>query len=117
MKHSRYPNILLATALTLPFASQLSAGVTFSQEVVRMLQAHCQSCHHEGGIGPFPLLTYQDARSHARQIKTAVVSGRMPDGASVRLDTGCTNPDTFTGPRRLTRDEIDIFVKWIDDGA
>src|SRR5262245_14550685 len=104
-------------ALALPPASQLRADVTFSQEVVRLLQAHCQSCHHPGGLAPFPLLAYEDARSHARLIKAAVVSGRMPHGASVRLDTGCTKPDTFTGARRLTQDEIDTFSKWVDAGA
>src|SRR5262249_45867680 len=87
------------------FATTLSAAdskVTFSNQVVRLLQEHCQVCHHPGGLGPFPLMTYQDAVSQARAIVSAVVSRQMPDGAVVRLDTGCCSPDTFEGIRRLT---------------
>jgi hypothetical protein len=50
-------------------------------------------------------------------MKAAVLSGRMPDGASVRLETGCTKPGTFEGRRRLTPEEIAIIVEWVDSGA
>ena len=29
---------------------------TFSNEVVRIFQRSCQSCHHDGDIAPFPLV-------------------------------------------------------------
>jgi len=107
--------ILAATVLVV--TSRMNADVTFSKEVVRALQEHCQACHREGGIGPFSLVTFNDAFTHARSIKSAILSGLMPDGASVRLDTGCTRPDTFEGRRRLTPDEIDTIVGWVDSGA
>src|SRR5262249_32873837 len=90
---------------------------TFSNQVVRLLQEHCQVCHHTGGLGPFPLLTYQETLPHARAIVSQVQSRRMPDGAVVRLDTGCCSPDTFEGIRRLTPEEIDNFVQWLTSGA
>ena len=34
---------------------------SFSNEVVRILQARCQTCHRPGEHAPFPLLTYRDA--------------------------------------------------------
>ena len=34
---------------------------TFSNEVVRILQARCQTCHRPGEHAPFSLLTYRDA--------------------------------------------------------
>src|SRR5581483_6400562 len=52
-----------------------------------------------------------------RAIKGAVTSRRMPDAVSVRLDTGCTNADTFEGPRRLTDQEIATIAQWVDAGA
>src|SRR5712692_2811758 len=107
----------LLLLMTVSMLWPLSAAVTFSNEVVRILQGNCQVCHHSGGIAPFALLTYEDGRSHARQIKAAVVSRRMPDGASVRLDTGCCSLETFEGLRRLTREEIDTIVEWVDSGA
>jgi hypothetical protein len=109
--------IILHTAILVSTMFQLEAAVTFSNQVVRILQEHCQACHREGGHGPFPLILYADALSHSRSIKSAVASGRMPDGASVRLDTGCTKPNTFEGRRRLTRDEIDTIVSWVDSDS
>ena len=46
------------------FASATSPEreVTFSNEVVRILQENCQVCHQPGGIGPMSLMTYQDVR-------------------------------------------------------
>src|SRR4051794_36589425 len=107
--------ILAATLLAL--TSRMNAEVTFSKEIARVLQEHCEACHREGGIGPFSLVTYSDAFSRARSIRSAVVSGLMPDGASVRLDSGCTKPDTFEGRRRLTPAELDTIVAWVDSGA
>lgn len=91
--------------------------VTFSNEIVRLFQDHCQACHRPGGIAPFALMTYEDAEPMAPLIKSAVVSRRMPHGMPVRLGTGCSEPDTFHGPRRLTQHEIDLVVSWVDAGA
>ncbi len=32
-----------------------ASPVTFSEQIVRILQENCQTCHHPGGIAPFPL--------------------------------------------------------------
>src|ERR1700692_1956255 len=48
--------------------------VTFHRDVEPLLQAHCQTCHRPGEIGPMPLLTYQDARPWAKAIKQAVLT-------------------------------------------
>lgn len=98
-------------------ATPRDESVTFCNQIVRLMQQHCQVCHHQGGIAPFPLVTYEDAYPFAQSIKAAVTSNRMPDGASVRIDSGCTNEDTFEGVRRLTRSEIAAFVEWVDAGA
>lgn len=91
--------------------------VTFSREVVRVFQDHCQRCHRPDGIAPFALMTYEDALPHAAQIVDAVTSGRMPEDVSMRLDTDCADADTFDGPRRLTPDEIAMLGRWVDAGA
>ena len=43
---------------------------TFTRDVAPLLQAHCTGCHHEGGVAPFSLLTFEDARKHAKTIAT-----------------------------------------------
>src|SRR5882724_1041225 len=40
-----------------------AAGPTYHKDVEPILQQHCQKCHVEGGLAPFALLTYEDARS------------------------------------------------------
>src|SRR5262249_3427676 len=35
--------------------------VTYAKQVARILQDHCQTCHHPGTAAPFALLTYEDA--------------------------------------------------------
>ncbi len=94
----------------------LYGEVTFCNQVVRILQENCQVCHHPGGLGPFSLITYDDAASRARSILSAVTSRRMPETAVVRLETGCSSRDTFEGIRQLTREEIDTIVQWVEGG-
>ena len=40
-------------------------GVTFWQDVAPIYNAKCVRCHQEGGIGPFRLDNYADAKTHA----------------------------------------------------
>ena len=40
---------------------------TYSKDVAPILQKNCQVCHRPGEIGPFPLLTYSDARQRATE--------------------------------------------------
>ncbi len=119
-----YPSRLLVlpllalgcTANSLP-PSEPEHRPTFSRDVAPLLQQHCQSCHHVGGVAPLPLLTYSDAARAAPAIKSAVLSRRMPEGPSLRVENGCSDPNTFQGPRRLLQSEIDTFTRWVDDGA
>ena len=51
-------------------SAHLAIGPTFSKEVVRIFQDHCQNCHHPGDIGPFSLMTYADAKRNAAFMTT-----------------------------------------------
>ena len=39
--------------------------VTFSTDVAPILYGRCVTCHRPGQVGPFALLSYEDARSRA----------------------------------------------------
>jgi hypothetical protein len=85
--------------------------VTFSRDVVPILQKHCQSCHRPGRLAPMPLLTFQDARPWAKAIRTAVASRRMPPWfADPRYGHFANDPS-------LSRKEIDTIVNWANGGA
>src|SRR4029450_1527471 len=48
---------------------------SFSNEVVRILQARCQTCHRPGEHAPFPLLAYRDAYDKKDDIRDALKGG------------------------------------------
>jgi len=51
---------------------------TFERDIAPLLADRCAMCHHPDGPAPFSLLTYDDARRHARQIADVTQSRYMP---------------------------------------
>jgi hypothetical protein len=85
--------------------------VTFHEDVLPLLQKHCQTCHRPDQIGPFSMLSYKDTRPWARAIKRAVVSRTMPPWFA--------DPQYghFNNDRSLKQSEIDTIATWVDNGA
>lgn len=75
------------------------------------MYSHCTSCHHEGGIGGFSLVNYEEAYPYRHAIKFAVEEKRMPPWPA--------DPDysEFAHQRVLSDKEIEVLVDWVDDGA
>jgi peroxiredoxin len=85
--------------------------VTYARDVAPVIQKRCQECHRPGEIGPFSLLTYDDARKRTSRIREAVLEERMPPWhADPRYGH-------FANDRRLGQDERDLLLAWIDQGA
>ena len=84
--------------------------VTFTRDVAPILFAHCAPCHRPGQVAPFPLLTYQDARSHGSLIATVTQSRFMPPWKP--------EPDfgEFAESRRLDDAAIETLQKWAGEG-
>jgi hypothetical protein len=93
------------------FAFGATGPVTFHQNVEPLLQAHCQTCHRPGEIGPMPLLTYQQTRPWARAIKQAVVTRKMPPWFA---DSSVQH---YLNDASLSDAEIDTLTSWVDAGA
>ncbi|MFY9610239.1 MAG: hypothetical protein WAU45_16700 [Blastocatellia bacterium] len=86
-------------------------GPTFSKDIAPILQKRCAECHHQGGIAPMPLVTFEEVRPWARSIKEKVVKREMPPfHASGRVGRYVNDP-------RLTDSEITAVTKWVDAGA
>jgi hypothetical protein len=88
-----------------------TATVTYTKDIIPILQKHCQSCHRPGEIAPMSFLTYESTRPYARAIKAAVMNRTMPPWFADR-DHG-----RFANDRSLTTAEIDTVVKWVDSGT
>jgi hypothetical protein len=96
---------------------QLAAGgpaavgsVTYAQ-VARILQQKCQSCHRPGQVGPFALLTYDDAERHADMIREVVEDRRMPPWHADPRYGQFENDRSLSGTERAT------LMAWVDQGA
>jgi hypothetical protein len=85
------------------------SGVTFSHDVAPLLYRHCATCHHEGAVAPFPLLTYADVAKRAELIASVTARRYMPPWL----------PDAprLANERRLTEAEIAVFQLWAKTGA
>jgi mono/diheme cytochrome c family protein len=61
-----------------PQNAAATTQVTFSRDIAPIVFHYCATCHRPGESGPFPLLTYKDAKAHARQIVAVTKSRFMP---------------------------------------
>ncbi len=94
-----------------PSPAPAKAPVTFSKEVVRILQGHCQSCHHQGGVAPFSLTSYQDAYRNRKKILKKTAAREMPPW-NVSSECGEYEDDPS-----LTRGELDTIARWVQSDA
>lgn len=84
--------------------------VTFNRDLAPIVFRSCAPCHHPGEAGPFSLLTYGDVKSHARQIADVTQKRIMPPWLPEPGEW------KFNDDLHLSREEIGLFRKWVDDG-
>ena len=93
-------------------AAPLTAGpVTFNHDIAPILWKDCAGCHHAGAIGPFPLLTYEDARKHASQIAAVTARRYMPPWPPEH------GYGEFADDRSLSAAQINLIAEWVKQGA
>jgi hypothetical protein len=94
-------------------SSSNDAALTYSADVASIIQENCTVCHREGGIGPFSLTTYEDARRYSRRIKAAVQNRIMPP---YYYDNDIGIQD-LKEDWRLSQEDINTVVAWVDEGT
>lgn len=85
--------------------------VTFTQSVAPIFYNHCAACHHVGGLGPMPLVTYTQAKPFSALIRDRVVKGIMPPWFAD------APRGEFSNDSRLTEAEIHTIAAWVDEGS
>jgi peroxiredoxin len=94
-----------------PAKKAVAAGpaVTFHKDVLHVLQAHCQSCHRPGQVGPFALTSYKQAAKWADACLEEVKAKKMPPWKAEKNDI-------LGAGRSLPPDAIATLEKWVDQG-
>jgi Flp pilus assembly protein TadD/cytochrome c553 len=93
-------------------ALPLAAGtVTFNKDIAPILYHSCAPCHRPGEAGPFPLLSYTDARKRASQLVAVTERRFMPPWPPA------PGYGDFADARRLSDQQIRTIASWVQQGA
>ena len=94
-----------------------SQEVSFHRDIEPILQRSCQNCHRAGGVGPMPLLTYEQVAPFAGLIeyktKLRDRAGAMPPWY-MEKDIGIQR---FKNDPSLSDQEIEAISLWAQNGA
>ncbi len=85
-------------------------NVTFTEHVAPILFQNCARCHRPGEAAPFPLLDFQNAKKHGKQIVEVTRTRFMPPW---HADHGYVE---FSNERRLNDGQIALLAAWHKQG-
>ena len=90
-----------------------NSNLTYHRDIAPLIRNHCETCHREGGVAPFELVTFEDVYYTAERIRDNVRDRRMPPWH------GFLNPahGQLAGDRRLNDQQIQAIVDWVRIGA
>lgn len=90
---------------------KVDSDVTYSNQISRLLNDRCVSCHRPGQIAPFPLRNYQEVVGWAEMIKEVTSDRRMPPW---HADPKFSK---FANDCRLSDEQVDLVARWVAAGA
>ncbi|MCC6234428.1 MAG: tetratricopeptide repeat protein [Verrucomicrobiales bacterium] len=104
----------ITTTLARPAPAPADPGgqrpVTFNRDLAAIVHHHCAGCHRPGEVGPFPLITVDDVRKHARDLIQVTRTRTMPPWMPAPGEF------PFVDERRLSETQIQLFAQWLEDG-
>jgi hypothetical protein len=89
---------------------------TWHQDVAPLVIERCSGCHEEGGIGPFPLQTYEQARDFAPAMLASVEAGSMPPFLAQETEE-CQPRLPWKHDLRLSAEDKEMLRAWVDGGT
>lgn len=121
--HAMSKRVVLGAALVLALGAVMSSAgaverVTFTKDVLPILQDNCQTCHRPSGmnmsgmVAPMSLMTYEEVRPWAKSIAKSVAAGEMPP-----WDAGKEFHGKFRNERILTDEQMQTIVTWVEQRA
>ncbi len=86
--------------------------VSYTQDIVPILERNCVSCHRDGAIAPWSMSSHTMVRGWSPMMREVVMTRRMPPG---QIDHHVGK--TFQNVAGLTTREKQQLIHWIDQGA
>ena len=117
-------NLLTRSALVLgcvavsAHAGEAPGRITFTKNVLPILQQECQTCHRPSGlnlsgmVAPMSLMTYEEVRPWAKAVAKVVEAKTMPPWHASAATHGI-----FRNERTLSDTEIATVTQWVASGA
>jgi hypothetical protein len=90
-----------------------AVGVTFTKDVAPIIFNKCANCHRSGEAAPMSLTSYAEVRPWSKAIREEVVQRSMPPWFA----DPHTSTLKFGNDRRLSEQEINIIIGWVDAGS
>jgi peroxiredoxin len=103
----------VGSAISFASREQSQPGqLSYSRDIVPILQDNCVSCHHDGGIGPWSMSSHRMVQGWSKMMREVVMTRRMPPG---QIDPHVGKPMLDTAGLSVT--QMQQLVHWIDAGA
>ncbi|HXB12556.1 MAG TPA: T9SS type A sorting domain-containing protein [Bacteroidia bacterium] len=101
----------LSIFITMLWLGSMAQTPTVYKDVAPIFYNTCTTCHHNGGIGPMPLMNYSETFAYTHFIKTYLQGDLMPPWMPD------TNYCRFINERTISATEKNKIINWIDSGA
>jgi len=85
--------------------------VTYSNQIARILNNRCVSCHRDGEVAPFPLTSYEEVNGWGEMMCEVIDKGQMPPWFA--------NPEygEFKNDCRMSEEEKQQMHQWVANGS
>lgn len=90
--------------------------VSYYTQIVPILKRSCQGCHHPGDPNGDLIVTAYDELKRGGMAGEAIISGKPDDSLLIELISG-DPPAMPQNQDPLSKEEIDLFRRWILEGA
>ncbi|MFT5860178.1 MAG: hypothetical protein ACI865_002286 [Flavobacteriaceae bacterium] len=101
----------IISLLSLLFLTTAAISQTWSDDVAEIVYEKCTKCHHNGGVGPFPLMTYAEASPMAVAMASSIISDEMPPWPPNK------DYQEYVHDRSLTPAEKITLLDWLAAGV
>ncbi len=88
----------------------MSEDVSFTKDVLPILQAKCQECHRPGQMAPMSLMTFEEVRPWAKSIRENVSAGKMPPYFADKASLPMKHDMSLSDEQKAT------LISWLDGG-